>query len=79
MTTKDRNAPGEHPLFRAMVIMGGGLAVGCSGTVVTADSFRIGCDRRLFESHLGSHRPTTEATSSTPWRADHQGRRGESG
>lgn len=38
MTTKTGNAPGEHPLFRAMVVMGGSLAVGCGGTVVTADS-----------------------------------------
>jgi hypothetical protein len=36
--TKNEGAPGEHPLFRAMVVMGGSLAVGCGATVATGET-----------------------------------------
>jgi hypothetical protein len=35
--TKNEGA-GEHPLFRAMVVMGGSLAVGCGGTTAMGES-----------------------------------------
>lgn len=36
--TKNETGPGEHPLFRAMVVMGGSLAVGCGGTTAMGES-----------------------------------------
>jgi hypothetical protein len=38
MKPSKKNGPEEHPLFRAMVVMGGSLAVGCGATAATGES-----------------------------------------